>query len=146
MAVDIKVDISGAVSALSILFNRVQARVIDALDEGAALVLNSAREGHPKVHDSIQGFAALPFRQFTPAGAGMWAGQYRFLTRTGNLRNSIKIEGAKQTPDGFSSAVFSAIEYADRIEETFPFVRPALETNRREITRRVGAAVRGGVG
>ena len=147
MAIDIEVDISGAVSALQAIFGRIQDRVIDALDESAALVQNSAKEGHPKVEDSIRGAAAAPFRETTPAGAGDFSGMYRFLTRTGVLRNSITIDPAKKTDGGYSSGVFSAVQYADFIEYSgYPFMRPALEVNRGNIQRRIAAAVRSGTG
>lgn len=147
MAIEIEVDMSSALSALGAIFNRVEERVKDALDQSAALVLNSARAGHPKVSDRIQGEAATPFREVSPASAGEFAGHYRFLTRTGILRNAIKIERAKRDGSGWRSDVFVAVRYADQVEyQGYPFMRPALETNRREITRRVAAAVRGGTG
>lgn len=151
MAVDIRVNVTGALNRLSIINQRVQARVLDALDEGAALVANHAKQGHPKVHDDLQGTAARGFRVVTGPEAGDFSGWYRFLTRTGVLRNSIQQRKAKKIGQDFQAEVFSGVEYADRIEfgsvrhQAYPFLRPALESQRGGILQRVQAAVRRGV-
>lgn len=143
--VSVSVDISSLQRALPKIAAAVEREVIDALDAGAASVQDEARSGHPKVADRIQGKEAMPYRQRTPETAGIWAGHLRYLTRTSNLNTSIKVDPAKKITGGYESSVFSAIEYADRIEEIFPFIRPALETKRGEITRRVKAAVQRGL-
>ena len=147
VSIGVDVDISRMVTAMAAIFGRIESRVIDALDESAGLVRTSAQEGPPKVADRIRGAEAASLRETTPSGAGEFSGMYRFLTRTGVLRNATKIEAAKKTSGGYASSVFNAANYVDRIEfGGFPFMRPALEINRSNITRRIAAAVRGGTG
>lgn len=145
--IGVSIDISSMVAAFERIAHSVEANVINTLDDCAALVQTSARAGHPKVADRIQGAEALPFRQHTPASAGEFSGMYRYLTRTGNLTTGTQVEPAKKVDGGYASGVVNGMEYSDKIEwGGFPFMRPALETNRQEITRRVGAAVRRGLG
>ena len=132
--VTIGVDSRNVLAILSTLDRKVIDRVKKALDLTAAAVKNLAQSGHPKVRDSIQGAAAAPLRQLTGPLAGEFAFKPRFLTRTGNLRNSIQQQAA--TEDTFTgdlqAAVFSGMEYADDVEfgtvdiPPYPFMTPAL--------------------
>lgn len=151
MAVSITVDIQGAQQGLSKLRARLDKEVLGALDEAAALVSNDAKADHPKVADNIQGAAADDRRALNPSGAGAYAGTYRFLTRTGVLRNSIQVVPARQTAQGYEAHVVSGVEYSNKVEfgsvstRPFPFLRAAIETQRGATLERVRAAVQRGI-
>jgi len=123
---------------LNTIFRGSEKAIKDALTKTAVLVMNDAKAGHPKVSDYITGKAAMPFRIRTGPTAGEFAGQPRFLTRTGELRNSIQMTPARQ--ETFSrnivATVFSGLEKADDVEfgtpkfPAYPFLFPALISNR----------------
>lgn len=145
MGAEVRVEITGVLASLKSFSARVDEEVLDALDECAALVANHAKTNHPKAPDAIVGEHADAFRMQNLDGS------YRFLTRTGNLRNSILPRRAVKEGRGFIARVVSGMEYSDKIEfgsvenRPFPFMRPAIETNRDEILRRVRLAVRRGI-
>ena len=152
----IRVDARTAISALTILQGRVEPAVKDAIEKGAALVQAHARDNHPKISDKTLNLVRKMgrdrvsiLRTRTGFEAGRFAGNFRFLTRTGVLRNSIKIARAKRIRTGFQAEVFSIVKYANKIEfgttktRAFPFLRPALEANRRKIQDLVVKAVGG---
>lgn len=155
--VGVKFDVSGL--SKGTFMAKVEANILDALDKAAALVANSAKENHTKyAYQSTVGVGyagvnraqaeqALLDRIRTPNPDGT----LRFLTRTGNLVNSIVPIAAARTGGGFSAKVVSGMEYADKVEygdvtsRPFPYMRPALEENREEIMRLLSEAVAGGV-
>lgn len=121
-----------AIAKLRLVVPRVRREIRDAVDVVLALVQKLARSQHPKIPDSVFGAAAASARPLTGPRAGPFAFMKRFLTRTGNLRNSIRIKRARIIGPDIIGIVFSAIEYADRIEfgsprnPAYPFLRPAL--------------------
>ena len=147
MAVEITIDARGALDKLAGVLPRVERAIVQGLDEGAALVQNHAKEGHPKVGDGLQGAAAARYRVATKQ-AGRYTGMLRFLTRTGVLRNSIFIQRARKVSNGWRAAVYSGVRYADRIEygsvrnPPYPFLRPALESQRKAIAARLAARIK----
>lgn len=142
----IRVDAQKAIDLLTAISGRVEPAIKDALDRGAADVQAHARANHPKIADSITGQRAARFRPHT-INARQFSGQPRFLKRTGILVTSIKITRASRTTRGFESSVFSAISYANKIEfggprnRPYPFLRPALEANRKKIAVLIAKSV-----
>ena len=146
MAAEARVDVSKALGALRAFGVRADTAVLDALDEVARVVANHAKTGHPKATQG--GGNKDGERELTGPEAGEYAGDYRFLTDTGVLRNSIKIERAQRVGTVMRAKVFSAVEYANKVEfgdvtsRPFPFMRPALEAAAPEGRKLIAEAIR----
>jgi HK97 gp10 family phage protein len=163
VGVEIGVSFGGLLSSLASFGKRVDDEVLRALDEGAALVANDAKAGHPKIGDistrglSYAGMGASGARAFARTAAedayrvANVDGSLRWLTRTDVTRNSIIPIRAKKTDKGLEAHVVSGqahstdLEYGTVTRRPFPFMRPALAKNQTEIRRRVEAAVRRGI-
>ena len=130
--VKVTVKSADAIAKMRVIIPRVRREVRNAVDIVSALVQTLARSQHPKIPDSVFGAAAASARPLTGPKAGPFAFQKRFLTRSGNLVNSIKIQRARVIGPDIIGRVFSAIAYANRIEfgsprnPAYPFLRPAL--------------------
>ena len=129
MSIDIRVDARKVLAFFDKFGKDVDKAILDSLDISAAEMQEHARQGHPKA-----AAGALPDAQRvrTVDGSGEYNGQYRFLTQTGILRNSIKIRKAARVGTVMQAGIFTAVEYGTDVEfgtvtkRAFPFMRPAL--------------------
>ena len=154
MPAKISVDFSGALAGLMMISPRVEAEVLDALDEAAANVANTAKLGHPVLptglRDSWEPAVVDPYREINDVEP--YGGTYRFLSRTGVTRNSILPVRAANNGGTLQSKVVSGVQHSTDLEfgtvdrRAFPFMRPALEQWRSWIQNRLLQAVQRGLG
>lgn len=153
MPAEISADFSGVIRNLLLVSPKVEARVLEALDEAAENVSNSAKLGHPVLpdglKDSFDPSVTDPYRELN--GVEPYGGTYRFLSRTGVTRNSIVPVRAANNSGVLSSQVVSGVAQSNDLEfgtpdrRAFPFMRPALEQWRPWIQNRVEQAVSAGL-
>lgn len=154
MAISIKVKgVKRILAEFKSISRKVENAIKNSLDETAAEVQALARSEHPKVADRITGSAAASFRRMTGPKAGEFAFKPRFLTRTGILRQSIKISRARKTLGGdIEATVFTAVKYGNDVEfgtvktPAYPFLRPALNSATKKGQARLSLAIRRALG
>ena len=152
MAAELHAQVTGVLSKLSTFGRRVDAEVLNALDQVAALIANDAKQGHPRPPAHLlEEYSPSKVDYLRVGNTGEFSSTYRFLTRTGVTRNSILPIKAKKVISGFEAKVVSGqahsndLEFGTGITRAFPFMRPALAINRPELIRRVSLAVKRGV-